>query len=185
MAFAAALGRTADQSVDETADFEARLQPHYAEAVRLAYGMLRNSALAEDASQEAALRAWRSRRNLREDSELRPWFLAIVANCCRDVWRSSQECRSLRSYQTLVHAIRHVHHTHSLRPIRHHQQHLHAQNDRHSSSRTPLMPKIPYPLLAEGMRIQQLRSGQTAPPLLSGQALRCPLGVGGGREGAW
>jgi len=75
--------------VDETADFEARLQPHYAEAVRLAYGMLRNSALAEDASQEAALRAWRSRRNLREDSELRPWFLAIVANCCRDVWRSS------------------------------------------------------------------------------------------------
>ena len=89
MAFAAALGRTADQSVDETADFEARLQPLYQEAVRLAYGMLRNSALAEDAAQEAALRAWRSRRNLREGSDLRPWFLAIVANCCRDVWRSS------------------------------------------------------------------------------------------------
>jgi RNA polymerase sigma-70 factor (ECF subfamily) len=75
--------------VDETADFEARLQPLYAEAVRFAYGMLRNSALAEDAAQDAALRAWRSRHNLREDSDLRPWFLAIVANCCRDVWRSS------------------------------------------------------------------------------------------------
>ena len=46
------------------------------------------------------------------------------------------------------------------------------------------MPKIPYPLLTEGMGIQKLRSGQTAPPLLSGQALRCPLGGGGGREGA-
>ena len=77
MAFAAARGRTADQSVDETADFEARLQPLYAEAVRLAYGMLRNSALAEDAAQDAALRAWRSRGNLRVDSDLRPWFLAI------------------------------------------------------------------------------------------------------------
>ena len=89
MAFVAARGRTAHQSVDETADFEARLQPLYAEAVRLAYGMLRNSALAEDAAQDAALRAWRSRHNLRENSDLRPWFLAIVANCCRDVWRSS------------------------------------------------------------------------------------------------
>ena len=85
MASAPALGETAD----EAADFEARLQPLYVEAVRLAYGMLRNSSLAEDAAQEAALRAWRSRRNLREGSDLRPWFLAIVANCCRDVWRSS------------------------------------------------------------------------------------------------
>jgi RNA polymerase sigma-70 factor (ECF subfamily) len=88
MAFAAAFGGTVDESADETADFEARLQPMYREAVRLAYGMLRNSSLAEDAAQEAALRAWRSRRNLRAGSDLRPWFLAIVANCCRDVWRS-------------------------------------------------------------------------------------------------
>jgi RNA polymerase sigma-70 factor (ECF subfamily) len=73
---------------DEAAAFEARLQPLYSEAVRLAFGMLRNSALAEDAAQEAALRAWRSRRNLREGTELRPWLLAIVANCCRDVRRS-------------------------------------------------------------------------------------------------
>jgi len=85
MGFAAALTVTAD----ETADFEARLQPLYREAIRLSYGMLRNSALAEDAAQEAALRAWRSRRNLREGSDLRPWFLAIVANCCRDVQRSA------------------------------------------------------------------------------------------------
>ena len=76
-------------SSDAAANFEARLQPLYADAVRLAYGMLRNSALAEEAAQEAALKAWRSRRNLREGTELRPWFLAIVGNCCRDVRRSS------------------------------------------------------------------------------------------------
>jgi RNA polymerase sigma-70 factor (ECF subfamily) len=85
MDFAAALSG----AEDEAAAFEARLQPVYSEAIRLAFGMLRNSALAEDAAQEAALRAWRSRRNLREGTDLRPWLLAIVANCCRDVRRSS------------------------------------------------------------------------------------------------
>ncbi len=74
---------------DGAADFAGRLQPLYADAVRLAYGMLRNGALAEEAAQEAALKAWRSRGNLREGTELRPWFLAIVGNCCRDVRRSS------------------------------------------------------------------------------------------------
>lgn len=88
MVFAAALGGTADESVQDAAEFEARLQPLYSEAIRLAYGMLHNSTLAEDAAQEAALRAWRARGNVRDGSELRPWFLAIVANCCRDVWRS-------------------------------------------------------------------------------------------------
>jgi RNA polymerase sigma-70 factor (ECF subfamily) len=76
-------------ATDAAAEFEARLQPLYRDAVRLAFGMLRNGALAEEAAQEAALRAWRSRGNLRDGTELRPWFLAIVANCCRDVRRSA------------------------------------------------------------------------------------------------
>lgn len=42
---------------------------------------------AEDAVQEAALRAWRSRRNRRPGTDLRPWFLAIVANQCRETRR--------------------------------------------------------------------------------------------------
>jgi len=33
------------------------------------------------------MRAWMKRANLREGSELRPWFLAIVANQCRTVVR--------------------------------------------------------------------------------------------------
>ena len=56
------------------------LQPAY----RLAAVMLSDRMAAEDAVQEAAVKAWRSLRQLRgEESSLRPWFLSIVANECR------------------------------------------------------------------------------------------------------
>ena len=52
-------------------------------AQRLAYGMLQNPHDCEDAVQEATFKAWRAFPRLREDSEIRPWFLTIVANECR------------------------------------------------------------------------------------------------------
>lgn len=52
-------------------------------AQRLAYGMLQNQQDCEDAVQEATFKAWRALPRLRENSELRPWFLTIVANECR------------------------------------------------------------------------------------------------------
>ena len=56
------------------------LQPAY----RLAAVMLSDRMAAEDAVQEAAVKAWRSLGRFRGDeSTLRPWFLAIVANECR------------------------------------------------------------------------------------------------------
>jgi RNA polymerase sigma-70 factor, ECF subfamily len=60
------------------------LEPGY----RLACGMLHDPQGAEDAVQEAALKAWRKREQLREGQALRPWFLSIVANECRNVRRS-------------------------------------------------------------------------------------------------
>jgi len=57
-------------------------------AFRLAVTMLNDRGLAEDAVQEAALKAWRKVDSFREGSELRPWFLAIVANECRTARRS-------------------------------------------------------------------------------------------------
>ena len=54
---------------------------------RLACGMLHDAAAAEDVVQEAALKAWRKREQLRPESDARPWFLAIVANECRSVRR--------------------------------------------------------------------------------------------------
>jgi RNA polymerase sigma-70 factor (ECF subfamily) len=56
-------------------------------AFRLAYGMLHDRQAAEDAVQEAAMRSWRKLNNLRPGTEMRPWFLAIVANQCRTTAR--------------------------------------------------------------------------------------------------
>src|SRR6195256_2841810 len=53
-------------------------------AYRLAAVMLADRSSAEDAVQEASIKAWRKLRQLRGDlSSLRPWFLSIVANECR------------------------------------------------------------------------------------------------------
>jgi len=57
-------------------------------AFRLAMTMLDDRQAAEDAVQEAALKAWRKLGRFRSGSELRPWFLAIVANECRTARRS-------------------------------------------------------------------------------------------------
>jgi RNA polymerase sigma factor (sigma-70 family) len=63
--------------------FLERLRPLLSSAHRLAHGMLQGSHEAEDAVQEAIFKAWRARGRVRPDSDLRPWFLKIVANECR------------------------------------------------------------------------------------------------------
>ena len=74
------------------AAFAELLRPHYQSAFRVAFGLLHDSTDAEDAVQEAAFKAWRRLGNLRDGSGLRPWFLGIVANQCRDTghrrWRA-------------------------------------------------------------------------------------------------
>src|SRR5258708_36608719 len=56
---------------------ETLLEPAY----RLAADMLDDRASAEDAVQEASIKAWRKLGQLRGDAKsLRPWFLSIVAN---------------------------------------------------------------------------------------------------------
>lgn len=71
----------------DAGEFEAELGPLLAEAVRLATGMLLNAVEAEDAVQDACVRAWRSRANRRPGTPLRPWFLGVVANQCREARR--------------------------------------------------------------------------------------------------
>lgn len=95
-------------------------------AYGLARAMLHDSAAAEDAVQEALLRAWRKVERLDDQSRLRPWFLGIVANECRNARRkrwitrvriglpiglatSSHEDRSVRR-QDLLHALRRLGH---------------------------------------------------------------------------
>jgi RNA polymerase sigma factor (sigma-70 family) len=65
------------------------LEPLWEPAYRLAFSMLREREAAEDAVQEAALKALQNVRKLRSDTEsLRPWFFTIVANQCRSTRRN-------------------------------------------------------------------------------------------------
>src|ERR1700694_5682840 len=68
--------------------FEILLGPLLEPGYRLAGGMLQDHQAAQDAVQEAAFKAWRKLRQLRDGSEMRPWFLGIVANECRSARRS-------------------------------------------------------------------------------------------------
>jgi RNA polymerase sigma-70 factor, ECF subfamily len=72
----------------DDAAFEILLKPLLEPGYRLAGGMLQDHQAAQDAVQEAAFKAWRKLRQLRDGSEMRPWFLGIVANECRSVRRS-------------------------------------------------------------------------------------------------
>jgi RNA polymerase sigma factor (sigma-70 family) len=56
-------------------------------AHRLACGLLHDTYLAEDAVQDSAVKAWRKISNLKEGASIRPWFLGIVANQCRELRR--------------------------------------------------------------------------------------------------
>ena len=64
--------------------FTRLIEPLLDPAYRLAAVMLADRGAAEDAVQEASIKAWRKIRQLRGDTaSLRPWFLSIVANECR------------------------------------------------------------------------------------------------------
>jgi len=67
--------------------YERLLEPAIRSATRLAFAMLHDRSEAEDAFQEAALRAWRRLGNLRDGSRFQPWFIGIVANQCREIRR--------------------------------------------------------------------------------------------------
>lgn len=66
----------------------ARLLGHaLTHAYGLAFAMLGSRTAAEDAVQDASLKAWRKLHQLRDGTPLRPWFLGIVANECRNLRR--------------------------------------------------------------------------------------------------
>jgi RNA polymerase sigma-70 factor, ECF subfamily len=69
-------------------EFEALIGPLVEPGLRLAFSMLGDRGEAEDATQEAITRAWKRLPQLRDRTQLRPWFLAIVANHCRNVRRT-------------------------------------------------------------------------------------------------
>jgi RNA polymerase sigma factor (sigma-70 family) len=71
------------QEVGQIEDFMRLVEPFLGDAYRLAVALVQDRELAEDAVQEASVRAWRRLASLRDPGAVRPWLLAIVANECR------------------------------------------------------------------------------------------------------
>ena len=69
--------------------YEDLVRPHQEIACRVAYIITGNSADAEDATQDALVKAWRALGRFRADEPLRPWLLRIVANEARNRRRSA------------------------------------------------------------------------------------------------
>jgi RNA polymerase sigma factor (sigma-70 family) len=76
------------QRGDESA-FAALVEPHREVSFRLAYVITGAAAEAEDAAQDALVKAWRALGRFRAGEPFRPWLLRIVANEARNRRRSA------------------------------------------------------------------------------------------------
>ena len=79
------VGRARDGDVEA---YEDLVRMHQRVAMRTAWLVTRNAAEAEDAVQEAFVKAYRALRRFREGAAFRPWLLAIVTNEARNRRRS-------------------------------------------------------------------------------------------------
>ncbi|MGA2837105.1 MAG: RNA polymerase sigma factor [Acidimicrobiales bacterium] len=78
-------------------DIEAWLEEGYVTSFRTACLILGNRADAEEAVQEAFLRAWRFRTSLAPGSDVRPWLYRVVVNTCNSKLRSEIPHRDRRT----------------------------------------------------------------------------------------
>jgi RNA polymerase sigma-70 factor, ECF subfamily len=72
----------------ETDEFMNAIEALLPTAYRLAYALVHRREEIDDILQEAAVSAWRHRRQVRDSAQLKPWFLAIVANQCKQAVRT-------------------------------------------------------------------------------------------------
>ena len=81
----------------ESGELESWLSECYEQSVRTAFLILGNRLDAEDAVQEAFLRAWRFRDSLARTSSIRPWLYRVVVNTCNSKLRQEIPHRDRRS----------------------------------------------------------------------------------------
>jgi RNA polymerase sigma-70 factor, ECF subfamily len=85
-----------DDTIDLTV-LEEWLRDSYAPSVRTAFLILRNRSDAEDAVQDAFLRAWRFRDAITSRSSMKPWLYRVVVNSCYSRLRQEIPRRDLRA----------------------------------------------------------------------------------------
>lgn len=78
------------------------LSDGYAPAYRTAYLILRDRADAEEAVQDAFLRAWRFRAAIPPGEGLKPWLYRVVVNACLSKLRSDRSRRNKAAFDDLA-----------------------------------------------------------------------------------
>lgn len=73
-----------------TDDFYRLVWPHSATLLRTAYLLSRNHTDAEDLTQEAMLKAFRSLDSLQDESRIKPWLMSILRHCHTDRVRAAK-----------------------------------------------------------------------------------------------
>lgn len=87
---------------ERAAAFSELVKPELPGAYRLAGYLLRDATEAEDAAQEAIVRAWESWAKLRDKERFGAWFGRIVANVCQDRLRQRRGVRVLELNETIA-----------------------------------------------------------------------------------
>lgn len=85
------------QRSSDVIDLQEWLAQSYPQSVRTAYLILGNRLDAEDAVQEAFLRAWKFRDSLAKESSFKPWLYRVVVNTCNSKLRVEIPHRDLRA----------------------------------------------------------------------------------------
>ena len=78
-------------------DLETWVKESYERSYRTACLILGNPADAEEAVQEAFLRAWRFRASVAAGADIRPWLYRVVVNTCNSKLRQEIPHRDRRS----------------------------------------------------------------------------------------
>lgn len=83
-------------TLQSDASLESWLSRTYSRSVRTAYLILGNRADAEDAVQEAYLRAWKFRNTIEDEANLQAWLYRVVVNACNSKLRTEIPHRDRR-----------------------------------------------------------------------------------------
>lgn len=73
--------------MDRHGDFASLVGRYHSDLLRVAYVVLGDRALAEDAAQAAWTRAWQRFNQLRDPAKVRSWLVAVAANEARQIAR--------------------------------------------------------------------------------------------------
>ena len=95
-----------DDTLTREQQLESLVRDHLDAVYRVAFSVVRDSALAEDVAQDAILKAWNALDTFRGDSSLRSWLLRITHNTAISTIRKRRE--ELREPDLLPEQVSHV-----------------------------------------------------------------------------